>query len=113
MGRLPEQTQANLQMVAGLRQQQENTAMSLRSEQDRLAMLERQIEAMKGRRRRAGTTAKGRAATPRNGSSRSARSSTKRRRCTPTSTPRCSDSRASSRPPRLQARAETRARGRA
>ena len=47
MGRLPEQTQANLQMVAGLRQQQESTAMSLRSEQDRLAMLERQIEAMK------------------------------------------------------------------
>ena len=48
MGRLPEQTQANLQMVAGLRQQQANTTMSLRSEQDRLAMLERQIEAMKG-----------------------------------------------------------------
>jgi polysaccharide chain length determinant protein (PEP-CTERM system associated) len=47
MGRLPEQTQANLQMVAGLRQHQENTAMSLRSEQDRLAMLERQIEAMR------------------------------------------------------------------
>jgi len=47
MGRLPEQTQANLQMVGGLRQQQENTTMSLRSEQDRLAMLERQIEAMK------------------------------------------------------------------
>ena len=47
MGRLPEQTQANLQMVGGLRQHQENTAMSLRSEQDRLAMLERQIEAMK------------------------------------------------------------------
>jgi polysaccharide chain length determinant protein (PEP-CTERM system associated) len=47
MGRLPEQTDANLQMVAGLRQQQESTAMSLRSEQDRLAMLERQIEAMK------------------------------------------------------------------
>jgi polysaccharide biosynthesis transport protein len=47
MGRLPEQTQANLAMVAGLRQQQESTAMSLRSEQDRLAMLERQIEAMK------------------------------------------------------------------
>ena len=45
MGRLPEQTQANLQMVGGLRQQQESTTMSLRSEQDRLAMLERQIEA--------------------------------------------------------------------
>lgn len=47
MGRLPEQTQANLQMVTGLRQQQENTSMSLRSEQDRLAMIERQIEAMR------------------------------------------------------------------
>jgi polysaccharide chain length determinant protein (PEP-CTERM system associated) len=47
MGRLPEQTQANLQMVGGLRQQQETTSMSLRGEQDRLAMLERQIEAMK------------------------------------------------------------------
>jgi uncharacterized protein involved in exopolysaccharide biosynthesis len=34
-------------MVTGLRQQQESTAMSLRSEQDRLAMLERQIEAMR------------------------------------------------------------------
>ena len=47
MGRLPEQTQANLQMVGGLRQQHDSTTMSLRSEQDRLAMLERQIEAMK------------------------------------------------------------------
>ncbi len=47
MGRLPEQTQANLQMVGGMRQQQESTTMSLRTEQDRLAMLERQIEAMK------------------------------------------------------------------
>ena len=48
MGRLPEQTQGNLQMVGGLRQQQENTSMSLRSDEDRLAMIERQIEAMKG-----------------------------------------------------------------
>jgi polysaccharide chain length determinant protein (PEP-CTERM system associated) len=47
MGRLPEQTQVNLQMVGGLRQQHESTTMSLRSEQDRLSMLERQIEAMK------------------------------------------------------------------
>jgi polysaccharide chain length determinant protein (PEP-CTERM system associated) len=47
MGRLPEQTQANLAMVQGLRQQQESTSMTLRGEQDRLAMLERQIEAMK------------------------------------------------------------------
>ena len=47
MGRLPEQTQANLATVSGLRQQQESTAMSLRSEQDRLGMIERQIEAMR------------------------------------------------------------------
>jgi polysaccharide chain length determinant protein (PEP-CTERM system associated) len=47
MGRLPEQMQANLQMVGGLRQQQDNTALSLRSEQDRLSMIEQQIEAMK------------------------------------------------------------------
>ncbi|HEY7501982.1 MAG TPA: Wzz/FepE/Etk N-terminal domain-containing protein [Vicinamibacterales bacterium] len=47
MGRLPEQTSGNLQMVAGLRQQQESTAMTLRGEQERLAMFERQIEAMK------------------------------------------------------------------
>jgi succinoglycan biosynthesis transport protein ExoP len=47
MGRLPEQQQANLSMVSGLRTQQDSTGMSLRSEQDRLAMLERQIEAMR------------------------------------------------------------------
>ena len=48
MGRLPEQTQATCRWSRGLRQQQANTTMSLRSEQDRLAMIERQIEAMKG-----------------------------------------------------------------
>lgn len=64
MGRLPEQTQANLQMVAGLRQQQESTAMSLRSEQDRLAMLERQIEAMR-QGAAEGPMPKGAAASPR------------------------------------------------
>jgi polysaccharide chain length determinant protein (PEP-CTERM system associated) len=47
MGRLPEQMQANLQMASGLRQQQETTSLSLRNEQDRLSMIERQIEAMK------------------------------------------------------------------
>jgi len=57
MGRLPEQTQGNLQMVSGLRQQQENTSMSLRSDEDRLAMIERQIEAMKGGTADTGTTA--------------------------------------------------------
>lgn len=45
MGRLPEQTQANLQTLSGLRQQYETSATSLRGEQDRLSMIERQIEA--------------------------------------------------------------------
>ncbi len=45
MGRLPEQTAANLQMVAGLRQQLDSTVNALRSEQDRLSMIERQIQA--------------------------------------------------------------------
>jgi len=47
MGRLPEQTQANLSMVAGLRQQLESTAIALRGEQDRLSMIDRQIDAMR------------------------------------------------------------------
>jgi succinoglycan biosynthesis transport protein ExoP len=44
MGQLPEQTQANLQVLAGLRQQLEANATSLRGEQDRLSMIERQME---------------------------------------------------------------------
>jgi polysaccharide chain length determinant protein (PEP-CTERM system associated) len=47
MGRLPEQTQSNLSIAAGMRQQLESTANSLRGEQDRLSMIERQIEMMK------------------------------------------------------------------
>jgi polysaccharide chain length determinant protein (PEP-CTERM system associated) len=47
MGRLPEQTSANLSMLSGLRQQLESTGNSLRSEQDRLSIIERQIEAMR------------------------------------------------------------------
>jgi polysaccharide chain length determinant protein (PEP-CTERM system associated) len=47
MGRLPEQTSANLSMLSGLRQQLESTANSLRSEQDRLSIIERQLEAMR------------------------------------------------------------------
>ena len=47
MGRLPEQTQSNLSMVAGTRQQLESTAIALRGEQDRLSMIERQIESLK------------------------------------------------------------------
>jgi polysaccharide chain length determinant protein (PEP-CTERM system associated) len=47
MGRLPEQTQANLQTLSGLRQQLEANATALRGEQDRLSMIERQLESMK------------------------------------------------------------------
>jgi protein tyrosine kinase modulator len=46
MGQLPEQTAANLQTLTGLRQQLEANATALRSEQDRLSIIERQIEAM-------------------------------------------------------------------
>ena len=46
MGRLPEQTGANLQMVEGLQRQLESSATATRGEQDRLSMIERQIEAM-------------------------------------------------------------------
>jgi polysaccharide biosynthesis transport protein len=46
-GKLPEQTAANLQTVAGMRQQLESTSNSLRSEQDRLSLIERQLQAMK------------------------------------------------------------------
>ncbi|HEY7286360.1 MAG TPA: hypothetical protein VH497_13005 [Vicinamibacterales bacterium] len=63
MGQLPEQTQANLQMLAGLRQQLEANATTLRGEQDRLTMVERQIEAY--RQDTDGVTAKGKdAGTP-------------------------------------------------
>ncbi len=43
MGRLPEQTAANLQMLSTLRQQLDSTATQLRGEQDRLRMTEQQI----------------------------------------------------------------------
>src|SRR5436190_10162434 len=46
MGQLPEQTQANLATVNGLRQQLEANATALRSEQDRLSYIEKQIEGM-------------------------------------------------------------------
>jgi succinoglycan biosynthesis transport protein ExoP len=46
MGQLPEQTAANLQTLTGLRQQLEANATALRSEQDRLTIIERQIELM-------------------------------------------------------------------
>jgi polysaccharide chain length determinant protein (PEP-CTERM system associated) len=47
IGQLPEQTQANLQTLAGLRQQMDANATTLRGEQDRLSMIERQIEGMR------------------------------------------------------------------
>jgi succinoglycan biosynthesis transport protein ExoP len=46
IGQLPEQTQANLQTLGGLRQQQTANATALRGEQDRISMIERQLDAM-------------------------------------------------------------------
>jgi len=46
MGRLPEQTNANLAMVSALQRQLESNATAMRGEQDRLSMVERQIESM-------------------------------------------------------------------
>lgn len=47
MGRLPEQRDSNLQMVANLGQRLESTTVALRSEQDRLSMIERQLDEMR------------------------------------------------------------------
>ncbi|MBS1817939.1 MAG: hypothetical protein JSU08_08425 [Acidobacteria bacterium] len=47
MGQLPEQTQANLSTLSGLRQQLEANATALRGEQDRLSMIERQLESVR------------------------------------------------------------------
>ena len=47
IGQLPEQTQANLQTLSGLRQQIEANSNALRGEQDRLSMIERQIDSLK------------------------------------------------------------------
>jgi polysaccharide chain length determinant protein (PEP-CTERM system associated) len=47
MGQLPEQTQANLSTLSGLRQQIEANATGLRGEQDRLSMIERQLEGIR------------------------------------------------------------------
>lgn len=46
MGRLPEQTNANLAMVSAMQRQLESNATTMRGEQDRLALVERQIEGM-------------------------------------------------------------------
>jgi protein tyrosine kinase modulator len=46
VGQLPEQTQVNLQTLAGLRQQVVGNATAVRSERERLALIERQIDAI-------------------------------------------------------------------
>ena len=46
MGRLPEQTNANLAMVSAMQRQLESNATTTRGEQDRLSMIEKQIDAM-------------------------------------------------------------------
>ena len=46
MGRLPEQTNSNLAMVSAMQRQLESASTSTRGEQDRLTMIERQIENM-------------------------------------------------------------------
>ena len=47
MGRLPDQMNANVSMVNGMRQQHESLSLQLRTEQDRLSMVEGQLEQMK------------------------------------------------------------------
>jgi polysaccharide biosynthesis transport protein len=47
IGRLPDQMNANVSMVNGLRTQHESLALQLRTEQDRLSMLEGQLDQMK------------------------------------------------------------------
>jgi succinoglycan biosynthesis transport protein ExoP len=46
MGRLPEQTNANLAMVSAMQRQLESNATTVRAEQDRLSMIERQLDAI-------------------------------------------------------------------
>jgi polysaccharide chain length determinant protein (PEP-CTERM system associated) len=46
IGRLPEQTQANLQTLSGLRQELEVNGTSLRHQQERLSMIRRQLESI-------------------------------------------------------------------
>ena len=47
MGRLPDQTLANLQTLAGVRQQLESTQNNIQSERDRLVLTDRQIQGMR------------------------------------------------------------------
>jgi uncharacterized protein involved in exopolysaccharide biosynthesis len=46
IGQLPEQTQANLQTLSGLRQQIDSNMVAMRGEQDRLSIVERQLEGL-------------------------------------------------------------------
>ena len=62
MGRLPDQMNANVQMANGLRTQHESLTLQLRSEQDRLALVESQIELMKKEGAGAGMTTLGQSA---------------------------------------------------
>ena len=62
MGRLPDQMNANIQMVNGLRQTHDSLSLQLRAEQDRLSMIEGQIEQMKQGAGGAGMTSTGAAA---------------------------------------------------
>lgn len=68
LGRLPEQTQANLQTLTSLRQELESNGMNQRFQQERLSMMQRQIEMMeqdaaKGISSAAGSSASNRVAT--------------------------------------------------
>jgi polysaccharide chain length determinant protein (PEP-CTERM system associated) len=47
MGRLPDQMEANISMVNGLRQQLESISMEVRGSQDQLRMIEGQLDAMR------------------------------------------------------------------
>jgi uncharacterized protein involved in exopolysaccharide biosynthesis len=59
MGRLPEQTNANLQMISTLQQQLESNGTALRGEQDRLQITQQQIDAMERGADEAALAAKG------------------------------------------------------
>ena len=105
IGQLPEQTQANLQTLSGLRQQIDSNATALRGEQDRLSMIERQLEAMtqggvgRGRRGAAAAPPASRRSAQTPASSRSSASWRPPACRTPTSTRRSCACRTSS-PPR-------------
>ncbi len=47
IGQLPDQINANISMLNGLRQQQESLSLQLRGEQERLSMIESQLEGMR------------------------------------------------------------------